>query len=199
MKRNKKLLLLLILAIFSGLFARDFDQDDYKIYHAASGEEISLEKMATQLADYDVIFFGEWHDDILLHKLQADILPLLDQNSDLTISMEMFERDVQPVLDDFLADKITQADFLKQSRAWGNYLTDYKPIIDYAKQNELDVIAANIPRRYASMISKQGVNALDKLSAEEKSYVAKELKALDNQYKKQFMETMAANMGRKNR
>ena len=197
MRKSKLFAIMLFLTLVSSMLAKEFGKEDYRIYKSTDGKEISLKKMAKELSKYDVIFFGEWHDDALLHQLEADILPLLDKKTDLAISMEMFERDVQSILNDFLDGKISEEDFLKKSRAWGNYPTDYKPIIEYAKKKKLDVLAANVPRRYAALVSKQGGDALNQLSEDEKPFVARELKVLDNQYKKQFMETMAANMGRK--
>ena len=198
MRKSKLFMIMLFITLFSSMMAREFGKEDYRIYKAKDGKDISLKKMAKELSKYDVIFFGEWHDDILLHQLESEILPLLDKRADLTISMEMFERDVQSILNDYLAGNISEEEFLKKSRAWGNYLTDYKPIIEYAKKKKLDVLAANVPRRYAALVSKQGGEALKQLSEEEKSFVARELKVLANQYKKQFMETMSSNMGRKN-
>ncbi len=197
MRKSKLFAIMLFLTLVSSMLAKEFGKEDYRIYKSTDGKEISLKKMAKELSKYDVIFFGEWHDDALLHQLEADILPLLDKKTDLAISMEMFERDVQSILNDFLDGKISEEDFLKKSRAWGNYPTDYKPIIEYAKKKKLDVLAANVPRRYAALVSKQGGDALNQLSEDEKPFVARELKVLDNQYKKQFMETMSSNMGRK--
>jgi len=108
--------------------------------------------------------------------------------------MEMFERDVQPVLDKYLSDEITEEEFLENSRPWPNYETDYKPLVEFAKENELTVIASNIPRRYAAMISKLGMNALDSLSMEEKEFVAKKHNVIDDEYKKRFIQTMKSNM-----
>lgn len=198
MKKFKNVILILLFGFVSMLPAEKFDRNDYRIYQAENGKELTLKKLTKKLAKYDVIFFGEWHDDILLHQLEADILPLLDKKNDLAISMEMFERDVQEVVDDFLAGKLDEKEFLVKSHAWSNYPADYKLIVEYAKGKELDVIAANVPRKYAALINKQGSEALSSLSDNEKRFVAKELKVLDNEYKKQFMQTMAANMGRKN-
>src|SRR3954467_8455063 len=68
--------------------------------------------------------------------------------------MEMFERDVQIVLDEYLSDLITEQHFLASSRPWGNYKTDYRPLVELAKEKHLDVIAANAPRRYVNMVSR---------------------------------------------
>ncbi len=198
MKLTKNLFIIILIGFFSILSAKNFDSNDYQIYSSPKGKKLSMKKMAKQLKNYDVIFFGEWHDDNLLHQLEADILPLISKKNQIAISMEMFERDVQPIVNDFLSGKIEEQEFLKEARAWGNYLTDYKPIVDFAKENKVDVLAANVPRKYASMISKKGIEALNSLPENEKKLIAKTLKPLDNQYKKQFIETMSSNMGRKN-
>ncbi len=70
--------------------------------------------------------------------------------------MEMFERDVQIVLDEYLKNYISESHFISSSRAWGNYKTDYRPLVEFAKQNKIDVVAANAPRRYVNMVSRLG-------------------------------------------
>lgn len=179
-------LILLILPVFS---------QKYKIIDTKMNKEIELKEMAEKLSDYDVIFFGEFHDNKILHYLEIELLKMFYRNNkNLIISLEMFERDVQQVLNKYLSNKISEADFLTESRAWPNYETDYKPLIEFAKENDLTVVAANIPRRYASMISKQGMNALDSLSVEEKKFVAGKHKVYDDEYKVRFIRTMQSNM-----
>ncbi|RLC49696.1 MAG: ABC transporter permease, partial [Candidatus Cloacimonadota bacterium] len=166
-----KTILLTILLASSLLFSENID---YKIIDTTTNQEIGLKGMVEKLSDFSIIFFGEFHDNKILHDLELELLKIYySKNKNLLISMEMFERDVQPVLDKYLSDEITEEEFLANSRPWPNYETDYKPLIEFAKENELVVVAANIPRRYANMISKQGLNALDSLSMEEKEFVAK--------------------------
>jgi uncharacterized iron-regulated protein len=75
----------------------------------------------------------------------------------------MFERDVQTVLDGYLAGLITERHFLLSSRPWGNYETDYRPLVEYAREHRLPVIAANAPARYVSRVSSQGPDSLKSL------------------------------------
>ena len=180
------LLIVLILPVFG---------QEYKIIDTKTNKEIKLKEMAERLSDYDVIFFGEYHDNRILHSLEFELLKMFyANNKNMIVSMEMFERDVQLVLDQFLNDEISEEDFLANSRPWPNYETNYKPLIEFAQENELTVIAANIPRRYANMISKQGLNALDSLSVEEKKFIAKEHIVFADEYKTRFMQTMKSNM-----
>ncbi len=180
----------------SALFAKAIKENDFAIYNSNNGKKLSIEELAKQTKDYDVLFWGELHDDRLIHKLEKEILPyLLKTHKKLAISMEMFERDTQDVLNKYLKGEISEKEFIKQSRAWPNYLTDYKPIIEFAKKHNIDVIAANVPRRYAAMINKRGTGALEKISPKEKGWVAKKLKVLEGKYKKVFIQTMIENMG----
>ncbi len=173
---------------------------EYKIIDSKMNKEIILREMAEKLGDYDVIFFGEYHGNKILHSLEIELLKMsYSNNKNTIISLEMFERDVQIVLDKYLNNEISEADFLAESRPWPNYETDYKPIIEFAKENELTVVAANIPRRYASMISKLGLNALDSLSVEEKKFITKKHKVFEDEYKNIFIQTMKNNMAHSSR
>ena len=168
---------------------------EYKIINTKTNKEIELKEMAERLGDYDVIFFGEFHENRILHSLEFELLEMFHRNNkNMIISMEMFERDVQPILDKYLNNEILEEDFLANSRPWPNYETDYKPLIEFAKENELTVVAANIPRRYANMISKQGMSALDSLSVEEKKYVAKKHIVFEDEYKERFIKAMKEEM-----
>ncbi|MDA3814487.1 MAG: ChaN family lipoprotein [Candidatus Cloacimonetes bacterium] len=187
----KKFTLLIVTTL---IFLSAFCQD-YKIIDTKLNKEIELKEMVERLGDYDVIFFGEFHENRILHSLEFELLKMFHRNNKhLIISLEMFERDVQPILDKYLNDELSDADFLAESRPWPNYETDYKPLLEFAKENNLSVVAANIPRRYASLISKQGMKALDSLSLEEKKFVARKHKVFDDEYKERFIQTMQNNM-----
>jgi len=84
----------------------------------------------------------------------------------------MFESDNQMVLDEYLAGQIKQSSFEKEARLWKNYNTDYKPLVEFAKENGLPFIATNIPRRYASVVHKNGFEGLDAFSDEAKKLIA---------------------------
>ncbi|OQX70611.1 MAG: hypothetical protein B6D62_04175 [Candidatus Cloacimonas sp. 4484_275] len=191
---KKIIIILIILNIITIL--RGNDNMEYLIFDSETGSRLTLDELSEKLQNYDVIFFGELHDDVLIHKLEAEILPFLyEKNNNLLISLEMFERDVQPFLDRYLMGEISEKEFLANSRPWPNYKTDYRPIIEFAKEHNLPVLAANIPRRYAAMLNKQGYEKLKKLPESERKYFAEKLVVLDDEYKKRFFETMKSNMG----
>jgi uncharacterized iron-regulated protein len=70
----------------------------------------------------------------------------------------MFERDVQDPLLHFGMGHMEEAEFLKASRPWPRYATDYKPLVDFAVQHKWPIVAANIPRPIASEIAKTGLD-----------------------------------------
>lgn len=126
----------------------------YRLVHCRTGKEISLTQLADELATQDVVYLGELHDNITGHQVYAELCKLLaDRRTDLVISMEMFERDVQGVVNDYLRGRIDEAQFLKHSRPWKDYARDYKPLIELARDRKLDVIAGNLPRPVARKVS----------------------------------------------
>jgi uncharacterized iron-regulated protein len=131
---------------------------NYRLMHARTGQEMTLAQLADELAARDVVYFGELHDNVVGHEVYAELARLLaDRRPDLVISMEMFERDTQGVVNDYLHGKIDEAAFLKHSRPWKNYARDYRPLIELAKARKLDVIAGNLPRPVAAKVaSKEG-------------------------------------------
>lgn len=163
-----------IILMTHSIFAQISDAN-YRIYDA-QGNSATLNQIVSAIGKSDVVFLGENHDDTAAHYLQSEIfkktLENYAKNRKVSLSMEMFERDVQIVLDEYLKDLITEKKFLDDSRPWNNYKTDYRPLVEYAKQNRLDVIAANAPRRYVNMVSRNGRDSLNQLSPEAKKWLA---------------------------
>jgi uncharacterized iron-regulated protein len=164
--------LLMTISVFG---QTNISEANYRIYDR-QGNASSVEKIIESLKDADVVFLGENHDDPVAHYLQNEIFRrAFEQHGKeraVALSLEMFERDVQTVIDEYLKDLISENHFLLSSRAWGNYKTDYKPLVEFAKTNRLEVIAANAPRRYVNMVSRSGRDSLNNLSSEAKRWLA---------------------------
>lgn len=171
----KKISLALIfgLILMSSVFAQA-NPDNYKIYDA-KGNPATLEQILEAVAKNDVVFLGEQHDDATAHALQFQIFKTAVEkyspNRKITLSLEMFERDVQTVVNEYLAGLISENHFMSSSRPWGNYKTDYRPLVELAKEKKFDVIAANSPRRYVNMVSRGGREKLNALSPEAKTWL----------------------------
>lgn len=146
----------------------------------SKGRAVKIEEIIAALDSADVLFIGETHNDPTAHLLEAELLrraderfaqPSSKQKRKVALSLEMFERDVQTVVDEYLAGLITERHFLLSSRPWKNYETDYRPLVEYARAHQLSVIAANAPARYVSRVSANGPDSLHSLSKAAKTWL----------------------------
>jgi len=165
-------LIFIFLSFQTSVFAQKAEA--YKFYNK-KGKALKFEKVVQQASQYDVVLFGELHDNSMVHWLELRLEKALynKKKNNLIIGAEMFERDNQQQLNQYLSGRL-EAKVLKDSmRLWPNYETDYRPLVDFAKENQLPFIATNIPRRYASFVAKQGLDTLNTISSKEKEYMMK--------------------------
>lgn len=189
----KLVILAVVLCFFSLLStvrAGAQDTDMAVFVQSRTAQPVSLETMLGDLASYDVVVFGEFHDSQPIHDAELAVLKgLYRQNgANLALSMEMFERDVQPVMNDYLAGKITEGEFLAASRPWPQYKTAYKPLVEYAKAHHIPVLTGNIPRRIAATYAKS--KTLDSIADEDKQYLPNVHRAGSAAYREKFAAVM---------
>ncbi len=177
--------------IFAVFMANAQQKPSYILYNA-KGKKVGYAKMLKTLENQDMVLFGEFHNNPISHWLQLAVTKDLHPKRELILAAEMFEQDNQEGLNIYLADaKAKMPD--TTVRLWNNYKTDYAPLVNFAKENKLPFVASNIPRKYASMVSKNGFEALDALTPAEKAWIAPLPIAYDKDlpgYKK-MMEMMA--------
>ncbi|GEM_PF-72782 len=156
------------------------------------GRRMTFEEMVERLDAYDAVFVGEYHNDWATHRAEAGILRGLIElgRRDVAVSMEMFERDVQDVLDRYLASEIDEQTFLKDARPWGNYVTGYRRIVERAKRAGIPVLASNVPRSLASEVARGGREALENLPEAKKALVARKVTTPEGPYKEKFLRTL---------
>jgi uncharacterized iron-regulated protein len=162
---------LLLAVFFVCAFANAQDKQPYQLY-TKEGKKTTYKKMIKQGAASDVVLFGEYHDNSLAHWMQLKFTKDLALEKNLVLGAEMIEADNQKQLDQYLKGEINQKAFDTLARLWANHKTDYKPLVDFAKEKHFPFVAANVPRRYASMVYKKGFESLNELTAEEKSWMA---------------------------
>jgi len=162
-----------ILAIFLLLQISVWSQNkqSYQLYNA-KGKKTTYQKLVKTAGQNDVILFGEYHNNSVVHWLQLELTKELSETQNLVLGAEMIEADNQIQLNQYLKGEIDQKKFDSTARLWNNYKTDYKPLVDFAKEKNYPFIATNIPRRYASLVFKKGLEELEQLSDEEKSWMA---------------------------
>ncbi len=166
---QKLIVSLLIICYSTLLFSQN--KPAYKLYNA-KGKSVSYKKMVKAMSQSDIVMFGEHHNNPIVHWLQLEATTDLSKLSGLTLGAEMFEADNQTQLNNYLKGEIDQKAFDTVARLWNNYPTDYKSLVDFAKENKLHFIATNIPRRFASEVFRGGFESLEALFDEEKSWVA---------------------------
>ncbi len=149
------------------------DKPAYVIFDK-EGEPVRYADMMKDLTRGQVVFFGELHNNPICHWLQLELTKDLHRVHEerLVLGAEMFEADNQLILDEYLKEFISEKKFEKECRLWPNYKTDYKPLVEYAKENNMNFVATNIPRRYASRVFNEGLESLEDLSDEAKKYIA---------------------------
>ena len=161
--------------LFISLTIASFGQDKpaYKIF-IGNGKKSSYEDIIKEISKSDFVFFGELHDNPIAHWLELEVTKsLFDLKAkNLILAAEMFETDNQILIDEYFSGLIKESAFETEARLWSNYGTDYKPLLNFAKQNNLKFVASNIPRRYASVVSSGGFEALQKVSTDGLRFIA---------------------------
>ena len=166
----KKYLLTLVL-FFETIILVAQSKPAYVLYNA-KGRKVTYNKMIKQLAEKEVVLFGEFHNNPISHWLELTVAKDLAEKKAIAFGAEMFEADNQQALNDYLAGKTTAKGLDSAARLWSNYKTDYAPLVNFAKEKNASFIATNIPRKYAALVSKKGFEALDTIPAVAKTWMA---------------------------
>ena len=160
---------ILVLLVPVLIFAQE--KSPYALF-TKSGNKTNYAKLLRAASQSEVVLFGEYHDNSVVHWLELELAKDLTKQTALTLGAEMLEADNQSQVNAYLAEKITQKQLDSLARLWPNYKTDYKPLVDWAKEKSLPFIATNVPRKYASLVYKKGFDALLELPDQEKAWMS---------------------------
>lgn len=149
------------------------DLPAYVIYNS-KGKATDFEKLVKEASEADVVLFGELHNSPVCHWLELELTRSLYQikGKQLILAAEMFETDNALIISEYLNGKIKDKSFETEARLWPNYKTDYKPLLQFARDSSLMFIPTNIPRRYAALVNRDGFEGLDSLSSGAKYLIA---------------------------
>lgn len=165
-------------------------------------QQLTQADILQKLAQADVVYLGETHDNAKDHETQLEIIEKLysftkqgikkSSQSKIAISLEMFQRPYQSVINQYLAGEITAEQLVEQSeykRRWGFPWEYYAPIIEFAKKHQIPVLALNTPSEVTRKVSRQG---LESLNQEDWKYIPhiSEIRT-DNQEYRQLFEKLA--------
>mmetsp|Transcript_27866 Transcript_27866/g.75084 ORF Transcript_27866/g.75084 Transcript_27866/m.75084 type:complete len:396 (+) Transcript_27866:61-1248(+) len=164
----------------------------FRVY-SRNGEVTSLNEVVDAMAGANVALVGEAHDDPVAHQLELYLLMRVHARANeegarkrVVLSLEQFERDTQATLDEYLAGVVREQDLLMDTRPWGNYDTDYRPMVEYAKARGMRVVAANAPRRYVTIAGSKGLPHLESLHTAAKYLPPLPLPPVSVDYKAHF-------------
>jgi len=192
----KKIIISILAIVFFVQISNAQDKVASQLYNN-KGKRVKYKKMIKDLSGADMVFFGEYHTNPISHWMQLEMaMSFFELKGDkLFFGAEMFESGNQLVMNEYLAGLYSEKKMLPEiTQMWNNYKTDYKPLVEFAKDNHLRFIASNIPRRYASMINKKGMNALKELSPEALTLIGPDLERYFDPTVKAYAE-MANMMG----
>lgn len=161
----------LIVSLFFTITVEAQDKMPYQIF-TGKGKKTTYSKMVESSLKNEIVLFGEHHNSAIIHWLQLEFTKDVASKTSIILGAEMIETDNQEPLNKYLNGEYSQEKLDSMARLWPNYKTDYKPLVDFAKESKIKFIATNIPRRYASLVFKKDFQALDALSNEEKKYIA---------------------------
>ena len=192
---------LVVVTLSAGTLAAPADTVEgvHYVVYRSDGTPAQFADIVAAARNADALLIGETHDDPIAHALEFEFLKAMnetvDSNRSVTLSLEMFESDVQDIINEYLDDYISERHFKNSARPWGNYDTDYRPSVEYARENGLAVIAANAPRRYVSRVTSHGAESLSDLPASAKAYLPPLPYALASvPYREQWNALMAESM-----
>jgi uncharacterized iron-regulated protein len=167
-----KKIFLLSIAVFTLLSMKN-DKPAYRLFDQ-KGKSTSYKDLIKEASKADIVFFGELHDNPICHWLEYEVTADLyaSRGKNLVLGAEMFESDNQLIVNEYLGGLVKEKDFESQARLWPNYKTDYKRLLNFARDSSLAFIATNIPRRYAAMVNKSGFAAMNTLDKNAYQFIA---------------------------
>ena len=166
-----KRLIFVVFFLITSTIGFSQEKKAYQLFNK-KGKKVNYSKLLKAAEKAEVVLFGEYHNNAISHWLQLELTKDLAYKKAIILGAEMIEADNQKQLDQFLKGEINQKQLDSTARLWPNYKTDYKPLVEFAKENSIPFIATNIPRRFASLVSKKGFEGLENLTSEEKTWVA---------------------------
>ncbi len=153
-------------------------------------KKATIDEVVKYLKDADVVFVGEKHGDSLSSQWERFLFEKIAVDTNWVLSLEMWERDVQSLMDDYISGKLPLDSLLEKGRPWPNYMKDYHPTVEIAKERGIYVLCSNVPRYIANKVAKGGLPALDSLSDIEKEWVCVDIDTTNVKYKERFLDVM---------
>jgi len=134
-----------------------------EIRHVPTGLPLSIEGMMEILSGARLVCIGETHDNLHAHRVQLIVIRELSRRfpGKVAIGMEMFREPQQEALDRWTRGELTEIEFLKASKWYDNWASDfgyYRDILTFARENRIDIVALNPSRELQDAVSRSGLD-----------------------------------------
>lgn len=134
-----------------------------QIYHLPTGLRMSLDGMMEMLSGARLVCVGETHDNLHDQRVGLTLVRELHRRfpGRVSIGMEMFREPQQETLDRWVRGELTELEFLKASKwydTWGYDFGAYRDLLQFAKENGIDVVALNPPKELQQAVSRSGLD-----------------------------------------
>lgn len=162
----------------------------------SKGRLLSINQLAKELAPADVVVIGEYHGHHGAHLLQSLVQSALHQQRPRQVlSMEQFTLDDQPALSEYLAGESGEEELIADTRAWPNYKASYRPLIEFSKNRNIPVVAANAPADIVRCIGRTGEAYLEKLNAGQRRQLPDAPFVDTPDYRRKFFDALGGGHG----
>ena len=146
--------------------AADIETEKFEqgqILETSTGQPIGFEALAAKLAKAEVIYLGEEHRNRSHIDAALTILrSLIARNHRPVLGLEMFSWDGQAGLDHYLTNPEMATDaFLGEAhwkQNWGGAYEEYEPLLAFARDAHLSLIALNPPRPLVREVARDGID-----------------------------------------
>jgi uncharacterized iron-regulated protein len=168
--------------------------------HAFFDGEGNPAELATFIAGLADVGFGELHYHDIGSRVELEVLRgMAGQERPVALAMEFFEADHQAALDEYLGGDIDEATFRERTKRDDKYETSHRPLIEFAKEHQIPVIAANAPRHLVTGYRKAGgkdyAGYLASLPEEDRALMPRTSVPPDDDFKRRFMDLMGPKRG----
>ncbi len=150
-------------------------------------DTMELDQVVSKISSARVVYVGETHDSYADHLTQLEIIKRLHaENPSIAIGMEQFQQPFQDVLDRYIRGELDEKGLIRNSEWMERWRFDYRlyrPILTFARDNRIPVIALNIPKEIVAQVSEKGI---DGLSEDEMKQIPSEIDDSDQEYRKRL-------------
>lgn len=127
-------------------------------------QDVVSDAMATErLLAARIVLVGEHHNNPDHHQAQLKVIRTLhNAGRKVAVGLEMFRRNSQDALDQWVAGQISETQFKpiyldNWNFDWGLY----RPIFNYARENRIPMVGLNVSRKITSQVAHKGFESLN--------------------------------------